>query len=211
MCHKPWSSPSFCACLCLFLISKAWSLWTICLKRTELCLHHAQRKATYEVYPSSLHPLCFSLYFTVGNKLNFRINSFFERPERVTLEGRQENRQLRSCSTSAWWEGLSSGPVFGCGDSSSAWARLPVDSASLCWAWPGSNLERAGSAQLGERNTGRLDGLCHPRLLTQLNNAQCWIIPGKRFFLLWNTCYLCQVFGERQEEDYSDNLFYDSK
>lgn len=101
MCHKPWPSPSFCACLCLFLISKAWSLWTICLKRTELCLHHAQRKATYEVYPSSLHPLCFSLYFTVGNKLNFRINSFFERPERVTLEGRQENRQLRSCSTSA--------------------------------------------------------------------------------------------------------------
>lgn len=30
------------------------------------------------------------------------------------------------------------------------------------------------------RNTGRLDGLSHPRLFMQLSNAQCWTIARKR-------------------------------
>lgn len=54
--------------------------------------------------------------------------------------GQAESRQLMSCCTSAFWEGLLWGlSLWLCG------VQLHVDSSSLCYAWPGSGLERDGA------------------------------------------------------------------
>lgn len=120
-------------------------------------------------------PTFSSHYFTVTSKLNLiqvlESTAFFERPECITSEGRQRRSSWGAAAQVLGGRNYHQGSAFGCGDSSSAWARLPAESSSVCWAWSGSYLERAGSAQPGERNTGRQDGLCHPGLLTHIYSA----------------------------------------